>query len=59
MHALVEDKDFADFLRPMFSMSHVQHISDVCSEFTLRPHRVWKNGDIESAVAEIRRGKKE
>jgi len=33
-----------DFLRPVFSASHVQHISDMHSIFTLRPHHVWKYG---------------
>jgi len=32
------------FLRPVFSASHVQHISDMHSKFTLRPHHVWKFG---------------
>jgi len=34
---------FASFLRPVFSASHVQHISDLRSN-TLRPHHVWKYG---------------
>jgi len=33
-----------DFLRPVFSTSRVQHISDVHSKFALRPHHVWKYG---------------
>jgi len=33
-----------DFLRPVFSVSRVQHISDMLSEFALRPHHVWKYG---------------
>jgi len=33
---------FVDFLRPVFSVSHVQHISDLHSKFALRPHHVWK-----------------
>jgi len=33
-----------DFLRPVFSASRVQHISDMHSKFALRPHRVWKYG---------------
>jgi len=33
-----------DFLRPVFSASHVQHISDMHSKFALRPHHVWKYG---------------
>ena len=34
----------ASFLRPVFSTSHVQHISDLHSKFALRPHHVWKYG---------------
>ena len=33
-----------DFLRPVFSASLVQHISDVHSKFALRPHHTWKCG---------------
>jgi len=33
-----------DFLRPVVSASHVQHISDTHSKFALRPHHVWKYG---------------
>jgi len=43
----------------------VQHISDLHSKFALRPRRRWRNRckcgsmvDIQSAAAEIRRGKK-
>jgi len=32
------------FLRPVFSARRVQHISDMHSKFTLRPHHVWKYG---------------
>ena len=35
---------FASFLRPVFPASRVQHISDLHSKFTLRPHHVWKYG---------------
>jgi len=31
-------------LRPEFSASRVQHISDLHSKFTLGPHHVWKYG---------------
>jgi len=31
-------------LRPVFSASRVQHISDMHSKFALRPHHVWKCG---------------
>jgi len=34
----------ATFLRPVFSESRVQHISDLHSKFALRPHQVWKYG---------------
>jgi len=34
----------ATFLRPVFSASHVQHISDLHSKFTLEPHHVWNYG---------------
>ena len=33
-----------DFLHTVFSASRVQHISDMHSKFTLRPHHVWKYG---------------
>jgi len=35
---------FASFLRRVFSVSHMQHISDLHSKFALRPHHVWKYG---------------
>ena len=35
---------FASFLRPVFSASHVQHISDLHSKFALRPQHVPKYG---------------
>ena len=31
---------FGDFLRAVFSASRVQHVSDLHSKFTLRPHHV-------------------
>jgi len=31
-----------DFLHAVFSASHAQHVSDMHSKFTLRPHYVWK-----------------
>jgi len=34
----------ASFLRPVFSASRVQHISDVHSKFALKPHHVLKYG---------------
>jgi len=47
---------FGDFLGPAFPASCVQHISALHSKFALGPHHVV---DIQSATAEIRRGKKE
>jgi len=35
---------FGDFLYAVFSASHAQHVSDLHSKFTLRPHHVWKYG---------------
>jgi len=35
---------FASFLHPVFSVSCMQHISDMHSKFALRPHYVWKYG---------------
>jgi len=35
---------FGDFLRPAFSVSHVQHVSDMHPKFALRPRYVWKYG---------------
>jgi len=32
------------FLRPVFPVSRVQHISDLHSKFALGPHHVWKYG---------------
>jgi len=38
----------------------VQHISDLRSKFTLKPHTMCRSMvDIHSVTAEIRRGKKE
>jgi len=34
----------ATFLRPVFSASRVQQVSDLYSKFALRPHHVWKYG---------------
>jgi len=31
---------FGDFLRPVFSVSRAQHVSDLHPKFTLRPHRL-------------------
>jgi len=35
---------FGDFLRPVFSASSVQHVSDLHPKFALRQHHVWKYG---------------
>jgi len=34
----------ATFLRPVFSASRAQHVSDLHPKFALRPHHVWKYG---------------
>jgi len=50
---------FGDILRPVFSASRLQNVSDLSLIFALRPHHVRKyTVDIQSATAEIRRGKK-
>jgi len=50
----------ATFLRPVFSASCVQQVSDLHLKFALKPDHVWKYGrhPICTATAEIRRGKK-
>ena len=35
---------FGNFLRPVFSTSRVQQVSDLHLKFALRPHHVWKYG---------------
>ena len=37
-------RSLATFLRPVFSASHVQQVSDLRLKFALRPHHVWKYG---------------
>jgi len=32
------------FLRPVYSASRMQHISDMHFKFALRPHHAWKYG---------------
>ena len=49
---------FGDFLRPVFLASLMQHVSDLHLKFALRPHMCGSMADIQSATAEIRRGKK-
>jgi len=46
------------FLHPVFSASRMQQVSDLHLKFALRPHHVRSTADIQSAAAEIRRGKK-
>jgi len=46
-------------LRPVFSASRVQHISDLHSKFALRPHHCGSMVDIQFPTAEIRPGRKE
>jgi len=39
------DGDFlAIFLRPVFSASRLQRVSDLHSKFALMPHHLWKYG---------------
>ena len=47
-----------DFLHPVFSASRVQHISDLHSKFALGHAMCGSIVDIQSAAAEIRRGKR-
>jgi len=49
----------ATFLRPAFPGSRMQHVSDLRLKFALRPTMCGSMADIQSATAEIRRGKKE
>ena len=35
---------FGELLRPVFSASGMQHVSDLRLKFALRPHHVWKYG---------------
>ena len=50
---------FGDFLGPAFPASRVQHISDMHSKCTLRPHHVWKYDRHTVCDGRDRRGKKE
>jgi len=36
----------ATFLRPLFSASRVQHVSDLYLKFALRPHHVWQASNL-------------
>ena len=49
----------ATFLRPVFSASRVQQVSDLHLKFALFHTMCGSMADIQSAAAEIRRGKKE
>jgi len=52
--------NFCEFLRPVFSGSRVQHISDLQSKFALRPHHVWNYGrQSNQRPLRIGEGKKE
>jgi len=48
-----------DLLRPVFSASRVQHISDMHSKFALRHTMSGSMVDVQCPTVEIRRGKKE
>ena len=41
---MMPDGVFCVILRAVFSASCAQHVSDLHSKFTLRPHHVWKYG---------------
>jgi len=41
---LCDGAKMAIFLRPVFPVSRVQHVSDLHPKFALRPHHVWKYG---------------
>ena len=47
----------ATFLRPVFSASRVQHVSDLQLKFALGHSMCGSMADVQSATAEIRRGK--
>jgi len=48
-----------DFFASCISASRLQHVSDLHPKFALRPdHACGSMADIQSATAEIRRGKK-
>jgi len=50
---------FGEFLRPVFSASRVQHVSDLHLKFAVKPHHVWKYGTHPICYTpKIRRGKK-
>jgi len=49
---------FGDFLGPAFPASRAQHVSDLHSKCALRHTMCRSMVDIQSATAEIRRGKK-
>ena len=58
---MVRKGEFLAFLRPVFSASRVQHVSDLHCKFALRPHHMWNYGrqiNIQSAAAENKPGKK-
>jgi len=50
---------FGDFLGPAFPVSCMQHISDLHSKFALGQTMCRSMVGIQSATADIRRGKKE
>jgi len=50
---------FGDILRPEFSASRIQHVSDLRPKFALRLTMCECMVDIQSATAEIKPGKKE
>jgi len=47
---------FGDFLRPVFSANHAQHVSNLHLKFAIGHIVCGSMADIQSATAEIRRG---
>jgi len=51
---------FGDFLRPVFSLSRVQHVSDLHPKFALRPRHVCKYGRPQTSnLRRLRLGEEE
>jgi len=54
--AMVHGEFLVIFVRPVFSASRMQHISDLHSKFALRPHHVSKYGRHASNLRPLRLG---
>jgi len=46
-------------LRPVFSASRVQQVSDLHLKFTLRPHHVWQTSNLRRLRLDEEKKKKE